>query len=171
MSRLLTTIAFLLVAHSANAEWTFVNKADEFTDKQVRYAAFSDTDHRVQLSYEGTSVWMFITRKKTGTFDPNGLIELRVDKNESLTIDPVSSKRLAKLIGQRMFIWEPATVGFLLWQGKEDEGCGFVGELLGGQELKVRYQTNSLARDTFSASLVGAKQAIINGLALTKCGQ
>jgi len=170
MFRLLATMTILLFAHAAHAEWTSVNKVDDFTDEQVRYAAFSDADHRIQLSHEGKAVWMFITRKKIGTFEPNGLIEMRVDKNETRIIDPEKSKRLAELLGQPTFQWEPATVGFLLWHGSEEEGCGYVGELLEGQELKVRYQTNSLERDTFSASLVGAKQAIINGLGLTKCG-
>jgi len=171
MYKLLTTIIILLFAQAAHAEWTSVNKVDDLTDEQVRYAAFSDADHRIQLSHEGKAVWMFITRKKIGTFEPNGLIEMRVDKNETMVVDPEKSKRLAELLGKPTFQWEPATVGFLLWHGSEDEGCGYVGQLLQGQELKVRYQTNSLERDTFSANLAGAKQSIINGLGLTKCGQ
>ena len=171
MFKLITYVAFMLFTHNAYAEWTYVNKVDDFTDKQVRYATYSDADHRIQLSYEGKAVWMFITRKKLSTFEPNGLIELRVDKNEARVIDPEKSKRLARLTGTPAFQWEPATVGFLLWHGTEEDGCGYIGELLQGQELKVRYQTNSLQRDTFSANLAGAKQAIINGLGLMKCGQ
>lgn len=171
MFRFMPTIAFLIFTYPAHAEWTYVNKIDEFTDKQVRYALYSDADHRIQLSHEGKAVWMFITRNKIGTIEPNGLIEMRVDKNEPRVIDPVESKRLAKLIGAPTFQWEPATVGFLLWHGSEKEGCGYVEELLQGQELKIRYQTNSLTRDTFNASLAGAKRAIISGLGLTKCGQ
>jgi hypothetical protein len=171
MFRLFAIMAIVLFTHAAHAEWTSVNKVDDFTDKQVRYAAFSDVDHRIQLSHEGKAVWMFITRNKIGSFEPNGLIELRVDKNEVRVVDPVESKQLAELMGEPTFEWEPATVGFLLWHGSEEEGCGYVSELLQGQELKVRYQTNSLERDTFHASLIGAKQAIIDGLGLTKCGR
>ncbi|MBS3998728.1 MAG: hypothetical protein KGZ67_15560 [Hydrogenophaga sp.] len=171
MFKQLATMAILFFAQAAYAEWIFVNKVDEFTDKQVRYAAYSDAEHRVQLSYEGKAVWVFISRKKIGTIEPNGLIEIRVDKNKPRVIDPVKSKQLEKLLGQSTFQWEPATVGFLLWHGAEEEGCGYIGELLQGQELKVRYQISSLERDTFSASLVGAKQIIVNGLGLTKCGQ
>ncbi|WP_199457959.1 MULTISPECIES: hypothetical protein [unclassified Marinobacter] len=69
MYKLLATIIILLFAQAAHAEWTSVNKVDDFTDKQVRYAAFSDADHRIQLSHEGKAVWMFITRKKIGTFE------------------------------------------------------------------------------------------------------
>lgn len=45
------------------------------------YAAYSDDEHRIQLSHEGNSVWIFLSRKKPGIFEPNGIIELRVDKN------------------------------------------------------------------------------------------
>lgn len=169
MLRLLATLTLIFVAHAANAEWTSVNKVDDFTDKETKHAAFSDSEHRIQLSREGKAVWMFITRKKLGTFEPNGLIELRVDKNEVRVIDPVKSKQLAETLGRQTFKWEPATVGFLLWHGAEDKGCGYVIELLQGHELKVRYQTNSLERETFDVSLNGAKQAIIDGLGLTKC--
>ncbi len=171
MFRFSSALMLLTFAQIVNADWTFVNKVDEFTDKSVRYAVYSDANHRIQLSHQGEAVWMFISRKKIGTFEPNGTIEMRVDKNEARIVDPEKSKKLASLLGKSTFQWEPATVGFLVWHGKEDEGCGFVGELLQGKELKVRYQTNSLERDTFSASLAGAKQAIIDGLALTKCGQ
>lgn len=170
MFRLLATLTIVFFTHAAHAEWTSVNKIDEFTDKQTKFAAFNDSEHRIQLSHEGKAVWMFITRKKLGTFEPNGLIELRVDKNEVRVIDPVKSKRLAELVGKKTFQWEPTTVGFLIWHGSEGEGCGYVDELLQGHELKVRYQTNSLERDTFNVALDGAKQAIIDGLGLTKCG-
>lgn len=171
MFRLFVTMITIFFNYAAHAEWTSMNKVDDFTDKQVRYAAFSDAEHRIQLSHEGDAVWMFITRKKIGTFEPSGLIEMRVDTNVTRVIDPVESKRLAELLGRTTFQWEPATVGFLLWHGSEEEGCGYIGELLHGRELKIRYQINSLERDTFSASLLGAKQAITDGLGLTKCGQ
>ena len=156
---------------SVMAGWEFVDKVDDFTDEKVLYAVYSDDEHRIQLSHEGDSVWMFITRKKIGTFEPSGIIELRVDDNKSRTIDPVKSKQLAELLGKTTFEWEPDTVGFLIWHGKEDEGCGYVGELLEGKELKGRYQINSMERDTFKISLEGAKESIIGGLGLTICGK
>lgn len=169
----LKVVAFLISTFpmSAMAGWGFTNKVDDFTDEKVMYAAYSDDEHRIQLSHEGDSVWMFITRKKIGTFEPSGIIELRVDDNKSRTIDPVKSKQLAELLGKTTFQWEPATVGFLIWHGKEDEGCGYVGELLEGKELKGRYQINSMERDTFKISLEGAKESIIGGLGLTICGK
>ena len=114
---------------------------------------------------------LFITKKGIETFEPNGIIELRVDKNDTRTIDPKKSKELGKLLGKKIFQWEPKTVGFLIWHGKEDEGCGLIGELLEGDFLSFRYQISSMERETYEISLEGAKEAIINGLNLTICGK
>lgn len=171
MIRLFFALMLICFSQASQADWTSVNKVDDFTDKEVRYAEFNDAQHRIQLSHEGRTVWMFITRKGVGTFDPAGQVELRVDKNETRVVDPSQSKRLEKILGKPIFQWEPATVGFLLWHGLEEEACGYIDELLHGQEIKVRYQTNSLERETFTADLTGAKQAIIDGLELKKCGR
>ena len=108
--------------------------------------------------------------KKIGTFEPNGIIEMRVDKNPSVLIDPARLQSLSKLMKVPTYQWEPATVGFLLWHGNEDDSCGFVGELLQGKELNIRYQTSSLHRDVLSVNLLNAKKSIIDGLGLSKCG-
>lgn len=113
---------------------------------------------------------MFITRKKLGSFEPNGLIELRVDKNKSREIDPISLNQIFKSIGLIGYQWEPATIGFQLWSGREDENCGYIGELVSGENLSVRYRINTLERDFFSISLAGAKEALIDGLDLKVCG-
>jgi hypothetical protein len=170
MKFLISTILYVF-AGSAFAQWTFVNKVDEFTDKPVRYAVYNDANHQIQLSYQGSSVWMFISRKKIGSFKPSGIIEMRVDKNDPFVVDPARSKMLAELTKRPHFQWEPGTVGFQIWHGQERESCGYVGQLLKGQELKIRYQLNSMDRDTFTANLVGAKDAITKGLGLSVCGQ
>lgn len=165
------TIATLLPT-LALANWSYVDKVDDFTDEVVKYSFYGDKDHRIQLSRENGAVWVFITRKKTGTFEPNGLIEMRIDKNKMRETDPKKFKQLGKLMGSTAFQWEPATVGFLVWHGEEKEGddCGFISELLVGQELKIRYQINTLERDSFKVNLKGAKDAIVKGLGLKICG-
>lgn len=108
--------------------------------------------------------------KKIGSFEPNGLIELRVDKNKSKEINPVSLNQIFKSIGLIGYQWEPATIGFQMWGGLENEGCGYIGELVSGDNLSVRYRINTLERDNFSISLAGAKKALIDGLNLKVCG-
>tara|TARA_R110001592_G_scaffold97519_1_gene279377 strand:+ start:7480 stop:7989 length:510 start_codon:yes stop_codon:yes gene_type:complete len=162
-------LALLLFSSSVFAAWTSVIKKDDFTDETVRYALYSDDSHSIQISHQDSSVWMFISRKKIGSFEPNTLLELRVDQNKTMEVDPENSKILER-IGKKSYQWEPGTVGFLIWHGKEDEGCGFISQLVSGRELKVRYQVNSLERESFSVNLEGAKQAIVDGLSLKVCG-
>jgi len=85
------TIATLLPT-LALANWSYVDKVDYFTDEVVKYSFYGDKDHRIQLSRENGAVWVFITRKKTGTFEPNGLIEMRIDKNKMRETDPKKFK-------------------------------------------------------------------------------
>ena len=167
-------IFFIVVAFVptlALANWSYVDKVDDFTDEVVKYTAYTDSDHRIQLSRENNAVWIFITRKKTGTFEPNGIIQMRIDNNKMRETDPKKLKELGKMLGNSTFQWEPDTVGFLVWHGKsEDDGCGFISELLSGEELKVRYQINTMERDSFKVDLKSAKEAITSGLDLKICG-
>jgi hypothetical protein len=165
------TLMFFMIPTSIFGQWSYVNSVDEFTDEKVNFVAYSDDEHQIQISYQGDAVWMFITKIGIESFEPNGLIELRVDKNETLTIDPEKLKELGKILGKQTFQWEPKTVGFLIWHGKEDEDCGFIGQLIEGEFLSFRYQISSLDRETYKISLVGAKEAIIDGLNLTICGR
>ena len=166
------SIFFLaLIPSVVFAEWTYIDKVDDFTDEHIRYAVHISPHHDLQVSRENGAVWMFISRKKIGTFQPDGLIQYRVDQNESSEVDPVRSKEMESLIGQPFYNWEPATVGFRIWHGKEtvDKDCGFVSQLTSGQNLKFRYQVNSLETESFEISLNGAKEAIIKGLGLKIC--
>jgi len=166
----ITIVTFLPVLAFAN--WSYVDKVDDFTDEELKYSFYNDNDHRIQLSRENGAVWIFITRKKSGTFEPNGLIQMRIDKNKMRETDPKKLKQFAKLMGSSTFQWEPATVGFLVWHGTEKAGedCGFISELLKGQELKIRYQINTLERDSLKVNLQGSKDAIVKGLGLKICG-
>lgn len=163
--------AFYVIPSTVSAQWSFVEKVDDFTDEKITYALYSDNDHQIQISHEGKAVWIFITKNGLESFEPNGKIELRVDKNETRIIDPVKCKELSDLMGKDTFLWEPKTVGFLIWHGKEDEGCGYIGELLEGDFLNFRYQINSMESETYKISLEGAKEAIVQGLNLTICGK
>lgn len=171
-------ISIAAFAASAYAEWGAVNEIDAFTDEQVRFAFYSDAEHRIQFSREVNGVYMFVTRKKIGTFDPEGTIEVRVDSNPLVVHDPAKAKAMDELLAgvegvdwRPMFVWEPDTVGFLVWHGKESETCGFIGQLIEGRELRVRYWTSSLDRDAFNVSLAGAREALVEGLGLKICGR
>ena len=154
------------------ADWSHIDKVDDFTDESIKYAVHISPHHDIQVSRENGSVWMFITRKDIGTIEPDGIIEYRVDKNGTREVDLAG---LSERWGNTFFSWEPRTVGFLIWHGQEKfdyvgQDCGFVSQLLSGQNLKFRYQVNSLERESFKISLNGAKEAIVKGLGLKICG-
>jgi len=173
---ILRYIALLLLtifSTSAFAEWTSINKIDEFTDKQVISTVYYDEFHQIHIQYQGVaeykSVWMYINRKKIGTIKAKTTIELRVDKYKTVKI---SFAYLRELISELpTYYWKPDLIGFEIWHGNEKEGCGFIGQLISGQELKMRYRLSSRGENTFSISLSGAREALVDGLGLKICGQ
>ena len=171
----LTVILFLSVGQPlAHAEWGFVDSVDDFTDERVRFAYYSDDDHRIQLSrHDDNSVWMYITRSKIGSFEPDTPVEYRVDQGMLRDAD-IDTSRLLERLGQGpTYIWEPDTVGFRVWHGNHEDlspdPCGFIGDLLSGYVLRVRYHISSLDRDTFSVDLADADDAIVKGLSVDVC--
>ena len=172
----LTAILLIVLGQSlAHAEWGFVDSVDDFTDEQIRFAHYSDDDHRIQLSRrDDNSVWMYITRKKVGGFEPNTPVEYRVDQGVLRGESMVDFSKMVERLGNApTYIWEPGTVAFLVWHGNPEaprpDPCGFIGEILSGSVLRVRYHISSLDRDTFSADLADADQAIVKGLSVDAC--
>ena len=172
----LSAILLIVVGQSlAHAEWGFVDSVDDFTDEQIRFAHYSDDDHRIQLSrHDDNSVWMYITRKKFGSFEPNTPVEYRVDQGMLSGESMVEFSMMVERIGNApTYIWGPGTVAFLVWHGDPEaarpDPCGFIGELLSGSVLRVRYHISSLDRDSFSADLADADEAIVNGLSVDAC--
>ena len=172
----LFAILLFAAGHSlALAEWGFVDSVDAFTDEPIQFAYYSDDDHRLQLSrHDDNSIWMYITRKKIGTFEPDTNVEYRVDQGllrGENTID--LSNLLERLGGEPTYIWQPDTVAFRVWHGNSEgprsDPCGFIGELLSGSILRVRYYISRVDRDTFSVDLADAGESIVQGLGVESC--
>ena len=175
-ARGLTAVLVFLAGHPlALAEWGFVDSVDNFTDEPIQFAYYSDDEHRIQLSrLDDNSVWMYITRKKIGTFEPDRNVEYRVDQGILRGENTISFSRLKESLGDEpTYVWQPDTVAFLVWHGNPDEPrpdpCGFIGELLSGTILGVRYYISRLDRDTFSVDLADADEGIVQGLNVAAC--
>lgn len=163
-------VILFIIPMTIKAQWSAVNRTDPFTDEEIAYALYSDSLHDIQLSEEDGRIWMFIT-KKVGTFEPDGLIELRVDKYNLRKIDPPKMRELGKLLHRTMYNWEPSTIGFNAWAGDTTGGsCGFIDELILGETLIFRYEVSSLEKEAYRISLSNADTAIYKGLGLTHCG-
>ena len=103
----LTAILLIVVGQSlAHAEWGFVDSVDDFTDDHIRFAHYSDDDHRIQLSrHDDNSVWMYITRK-IGSFEPNTPVEYRVEQGMLRGESMVDYSRMVARLGNApTYIW------------------------------------------------------------------
>ena len=164
-------IISLILASGLFGEWLKVDKVDDFTDEKTTYATYSTEKHKIQISKEkNNGVWFYIKRKQIGHFEPNSIIELRVDKQDTKVIKPTLINKAAKLIGSPpMYVWEPDIVGFKIWHGEEKRGCGFIGDILIGKELKIRYRTSKFEKENFTVSLDGAGDIIKEILEIKTC--
>ena len=171
-------LLFFLWSPLAHSEWGYVDSLDEFTDDPIRYAYYTDDDHYIQLSRHGdNSAWMYVTRKKIGSFEPNSPVEFRVDQG-TLHNAPIELSQLLEGIGRDpYYIWEPGTIAFRVWHGDPEAAraddrpnpCGFIADLLSGSVLRVRYYVSRVDRDTFSVDLSNSAEPIVNGLGVDSC--
>lgn len=162
-------VMFFLFPVSAMAEWSVENILDKATGQKVMSATYSDKNHQILINRKNNAVWMYINRKQAGSFERNGVVEIRVDNNRSKFIEPLSEDPFMELTGP-VYQWQPSTVGFRLWHGNEDVDCGYFVELLAGKELKARYPLDTRKMGGFRVTLEHAKAAIIKGLGLSVCG-
>lgn len=167
--RFAAAAGLVLACSPLSANWQAVETKDEFTDRISRNATHDGPRHKIQIARLRDDVWMLIARKAIGTFEPNGIVEYRVDNNETRTLNPPRLKLIEKTVG-RQYVWEPSAILFSVWSGNEADGdCGFIGELIRGSELKVRYQTDKLSSETFTVSLAGSGAALRNALQTKTC--
>lgn len=74
---------------------------------------------------------------------------VRIDKNEPVEYNDKLQKLSARL-GMPTLTWEwnPSLIGFRIWHGSPEEGCGQVTKLIEGSTMIIRYHPNhSTTRD------------------------
>lgn len=156
----------------ANGDWTHENLIDLFTGQTTGYVEFNDNEHRVQILREENprigSVWLYIHRKESGDFDPRGVVEYRIDDG-TISSKSVADSERTRLLGFQTFHWSPSSVGFLVWHGQEKEGCGFIGQMLDGQELRLRYQLMSGEKISLAIDTSMAREHVVSGLGIEQC--
>lgn len=164
-------VALILVSSIFGSEWRAISKVDDFTDQKVQFAVYEDDKHRIQLSREGDIVWMYVSIKTLDQFHPNGLIELRVDKNEVRKMSFKTLNDSNKYI--KVFEWKPSIIAFRLTALSKISNvysCGSIEELINGKELKIRYMTAlDMGQNSFSVPLINAGKAIKQGLDINEC--
>lgn len=157
--------------------WVLVKSQDPFTDKTGMYVFFEDPDYRIQISNENPAIWIYITSKSGRVFENYGELEFRVDNKETRTHTKKSLELLNSLGSVKTYNWEPRTIGLRIFHGESldkgvqtpDAPCGLISQLMTGKELKVRYQVDSLSKESFRVNIEGLKPLLIEAFGLDFC--
>ena len=152
------TLLLLIISSQSLANWSFNESTDEFTDQNIKLVSFEDKNHFIQIQKDKDhKVWMLINKKK-GTFNPQGKVEIRVDKNKTYTRSKEDSKLTEKYFKFKSFIWEPSTVAMVIGNDVITEdiiNCGLTDDILKGKKLKFRYSTSNMSSESYSIDLNG----------------
>lgn len=162
--RTIIFIALSAFATSSIAEWKVQESVDAMTDQVSKTAyVLSDNGSRFTLIRKSSSaVWGYLKLSGMNQFKANDVLMLRVDKNEPRDYDD----KAQKLFGIPSYEWNPSLLGFLIWHGKADEGCGLVGQLLQGQKMVIRYHPNKSTYKDIVFDISKNKAAVREGLGL-----
>jgi hypothetical protein len=179
MRHIVVLLLASFVATAASAQWTYINKVDDFTDEVIKAAIWEDKDHKIQLSriepdkFGRRSIWMYVSRKGIGTIAPDGLIELRIDKNATKEIKPDIYRDLEKLTKMRWISWQPDTVAFFFQAESDDREnhCQHITPLILGETLRIRYRTDKMDTAAFAVPLAGQTEKLVETLELEVCVQ
>lgn len=159
-------VTMMLLSCSVQAEWSVIDKIDDFTDEEVKAVVYDDLNVRLQFNIEtfhmivsndvSASIGMMLyVTSKSGLFEPNSILELRVDKQKVHAFEETLDDFIPKL-----YEWSPSTIAVLTVGATKDQtSCSIVSDILKGSELKGRYYVSKTGRQTFSISLEGATEA------------
>lgn len=165
-----TLLAAALVAVSSAAiagNWEIRTSTDSMTDQVTREAFITSPmgDKFTVIRRRDGSVWGYIQLAGANQFSVSDRLMLRVDKNKPFEFNE-DFEKLSKKLGMPIKAWEwnPTLIGFRIWHGKVDDGCGLVKQLFEGTTMVVRYQPNQSTVRDLTFPLGGNQNAISDAL-------
>ena len=178
MRRIIIILVVILFSSSASA-WELKKSVDAMTDK-VSHTVFvvsNDGSRFTLIRKSDNSVWGYIELVGMNQFMVNERLLLRVDTNPPKEQNNDFNKMMASLglsdSAPKMWEWNPNLIGFRIWHGKIDEGCGYIQELFEGKKLVIRYHPNqSTTKDVyFDISKNKAAIPTALGIDMDQCGK
>jgi len=125
--------------------WEIEKTTDAMTDEVSRtvFVDSNDGSRFTLIRKSDNSVWGYLKLSGMNQFMINERLLLRVDKSEPVKFNEDFEKLTVEL-GMKVESWEwnPNLIGFRLWHGKLDEGCGLVQKLYDGEKMVIRYHPN-----------------------------
>lgn len=155
--------------------WKTKTTTDAMTDavSTEAYVESAAGDRFTLLRRSDGNVWGYFQLGGHKQFAVGEYLMMRVDKEEARTLDDSLETLLATYgDGGSTWEWNPNLIGFRLWHGKADEGCGVIPSLVRGKKLVMRYHVNQSEVSDVVFSLNGNAEAITTALKLdlASCG-
>ena len=173
----LVFLCLLMISNLGHAQsvWTVVDEVDPFTDEGIKAVVYEDDTHRIQISIENEKSLAMYLRLKRGTFEPNTILEMRVDKNPMMESKPMSdmlNEIMIETMGMQSYRWTPSTLVILFASianlvpttpGDMDKAANSCADrmtqFLNGESVIGRYHVSDTSRGTFKVPLEGFKEA------------
>lgn len=133
--------------------WTLKTSIDPITDKNTKEVFIKNKDNNklTIIRRNDNSVWGYVQLAGFEQFGVDDELIFRVDKNEPVEFND-NLEKITEKYGKKIPSWEwnPNLIGFRMWHGSAEEGCGYIQQLYRGKELVVRYHPNkSIQKDIF----------------------
>lgn len=166
MKKTLVLLVCGLLASPVSA-WEIKKTTDAMTDEVSRtvFVVSNDGSRFTLIRKSDNSVWGYLKLSGMNQFMINERLMLRIDKNEPVKFNEDLEKLTAEIgMKEEMWEWNPSLIGFRLWHGNLDEGCGLIQKLYDGEKMVIRYHPNQSTVRTISFTLTGNKKAISDAL-------
>lgn len=150
MKVVFSVLVFLATVHSAFA-WTIQESIDVITDEPRKQVAVTSADgHTFTLIRKSDNrVWAYVKLASPNQFMVGERLILRIDQDKPINFNE-DLHNLMQRTGKPIKAWEwnPSLIGFLLWHGVAEKGCGLVKRLMESSKMVIRYHPNqSTERD------------------------
>jgi len=167
---LITIISIFATSNLAIAgDWILRTTKDNMTDQPSKevFVTSPGGEKFTIIRRSDEKVWGYIQLSGINQFSVNERLMLRVDKNKPHEINE-DLQNLTKRLGNPIGSWEwnPNLIGFLIWHGKINEGCGIIKELFDGKKMIIRYHPNKSTIRDIEFPLTGNRKAISDALSL-----
>ena len=146
----------LFIQVNAYAQWSAVNKTDDFTDETISYLSYDIKGLTLQISVENNSeAWITVVQKDIANIDTDSIVKIRIDK-QKLQEFPLSYWSSVYTISEptkedRMYFLSNKILSFHLSGYKKDFFCS----LKKGNFLKLRYSLKNGSKKSLKIPLKG----------------
>ncbi len=144
MKKTIMLLVCVLFAFPVSA-WELKETVDAMTDKISRTVFVKSNDgSRFTLARKSNKkVWGYLELNGMNQFMINERLMLRVDKNDPRKFNEDMEKMNREFgLDWESWEWNPSLIGFLVWHGLPNEGCGLVQQLYDGTKMVIRYHPN-----------------------------